>query len=158
MLDARMVAARIHDSAPAAHGASARIERATASSHGVRTAVNLSFLVRVKRHYESHIRREDVAIAKRVATADTIQPRAPSKLLPLPQPSRGAVLKQLPIYFHGSISLQEIEEALNSRAIHLRDDGRGRFLAERVPHFLTHAANSVSEQAAAPRAMRLVGK
>ena len=70
----------------------------------------------------------------------------------------GAVLKQLPIYFHGSISLQEIEEALHSKGIHLRDDGRGRFLAERVPHFLTHAANAVSEQAAAPRAMRLVGR
>jgi hypothetical protein len=70
----------------------------------------------------------------------------------------GADLKHLPIHFDGSISLREIEEALNSRGIHLRDDGRGRFLAERVPRFLTHAANAVSEQAAAPRAMRLVGR
>jgi hypothetical protein len=88
--------------------------------------------------------------------ADKIQPLAPSTLLSLPQPS-GVDLKQLPIYFHGSISLQEIEEALNSRGFHLRDDGRGRFLAERVPRFLTHAANAVPEQAAAPRAMRVVG-
>ena len=49
-----MVAVRIHHSSPAAQGAPARIERATASSHGVRTPVfNLPFLVRVKRHYET---------------------------------------------------------------------------------------------------------
>jgi hypothetical protein len=64
----------------------------------------------------------------------------------------------LAIHFHGSISLQEIEEALHSKGMHLRDDGRGRILAERVPRFLTHAANAVSEQRAAPRAMRVVGR
>jgi len=45
-------------------------------------------------------------------------------------------VKHFPIYFHGSISLAEIEEALHSRGMHLRDDGRGRFLADRVPRFL----------------------
>jgi hypothetical protein len=66
-------------------------------------------------------------------------------------------LKHLPIYFHGSISLQEIEEALHSKGMHLRDDGRRRFLAERVPRFLTPAADAISERPVAPRAVRLVG-
>ncbi len=50
-------------------------------------------------------------------------------------------VKHFPIYFHGSISLAEIEEALHSRGMHLRDDGRGRFLADRVPRFLARAAS-----------------
>lgn len=39
MLEASIVAARIHRSARAAHGAPAAIERITASSHGVRATV-----------------------------------------------------------------------------------------------------------------------
>ncbi len=69
----------------------------------------------------------------------------------------GVVVRHLPIYFHGSISLQEIEVALHSRGIHLRDDGRGRVLAERVPRFLKRATDAISERAAAPRVMRVVG-
>jgi hypothetical protein len=46
-------------------------------------------------------------------------------------------VKHLPIYFHGSISLREVEEALHSRGMHLRDDGRGRVLVDRIPRCLT---------------------
>ncbi|MGZ5089868.1 MAG: hypothetical protein ACXWCY_27475 [Burkholderiales bacterium] len=45
-LDASMVAAKTHRSAPGAQGALARVERAMASSQGVRTAVlNVKVLV-----------------------------------------------------------------------------------------------------------------
>ena len=42
----------------------------------------------------------------------------------------------IPIYFHGSISRGEIEEALRANGLHLRRDGRGRILADRVPRSL----------------------
>ncbi len=61
-----------------------------------------------------------------------------------------------PIYFHGSIALDEIEEALHARGMYLRDDGRGRFLADRVPRFLIRAPDVVAGRAAAPPAMRAV--
>jgi hypothetical protein len=63
----------------------------------------------------------------------------------------------LTIYFHGSISLREIEEALHSRGMHLREDGRGRLLADRVPRFLARAADAIAGRPVAPPAMRLVG-
>jgi hypothetical protein len=62
-------------------------------------------------------------------------------------------MKHLPVYFHGSISLQEIEEALHAGGMHLRDDGRGRILAERVPRFLTR-----SQDLRAQRPVHLVEK
>jgi hypothetical protein len=66
-------------------------------------------------------------------------------------------VKHLPIYFHGSISLNEIEEALHSRGMHLRDDGRGRILADRVPRSLTGSAETGAGRSGSPPAMRVVG-
>lgn len=50
------------------------------------------------------------------------------------------------IHFHASISLEDIENALHVAGIHLRHDGCGRVLAERVPAFVakeTPATNVV---------------
>ncbi len=56
----------------------------------------------------------------------------------------------------GSIPLREIEEALHSRGMHLRDDGRGRILADRVPRSLTRPAVALAGRPAAQPAMRVV--
>ncbi|SRR5258706_16236650 len=69
----------------------------------------------------------------------------------------GGAVKHLPIYFHGSISLREIEEALHSRGMHLRGDGRGRLHADRVPRFVVRDADAIARRNVATPAMRVVG-
>lgn len=66
-------------------------------------------------------------------------------------------MKYLPIYFHGSISLREIEEALHSRGMHLRGDGRGHLHADRVPRFVIRGADAIARRTVSPPAMRVVG-
>lgn len=59
------------------------------------------------------------------------------------------------IHFHGSISLEDIEKALHQAGIHLRPNPNGTgIIAERVPRFLTHAANVVEMPQRQPKTSR----
>ena len=62
----------------------------------------------------------------------------------------------LPIYFHASIPLQEIEEALHAKGLHLRNDGRGRILANRVPRSLVPSPETVPRRSAELALVRAV--
>ena len=66
--------------------------------------------------------------------------------------------RHLPVYFHGSIPLREIEEALHSRGMHLRGDGRGRIFAERVPPYLTRPAEAMPLRTVASPLRRVAGR